>query len=278
MMVREEEKELASSAGLRIHSRAWIPEGPPAAVVAVVHGMAEHSGRYRELAQTLAGAGYEVRALDLRGHGRSEGRRLRISSFDEYLDDLSSLLGESRRPGLPLFLLGHSMGGLVALSLAVRESEGIDFLVLSGALTALPAGTSALRIAFGRVLSMLLPGAGAAKIDLRLISRDADVVATYMADPLVTHADRLPARLGIEIYDAIQSLPARLPAFRRPALLLHGSEDRLAPVEGSRRVYQQLGSPDKTLRVYEGLFHEVFNEPERETVVRDLLDWMDARR
>ncbi|MGH7903275.1 MAG: lysophospholipase [Candidatus Dormibacteraceae bacterium] len=275
-----DEDGFTGARGLRIHRRTWRPVAAPVATVTIVHGMAEHGGRYEAVASSLVADGCAVVAIDLRGHGRSEGTRLDVISFDDHVADTLHALRSARAadPGLPAFLLGHSMGGLVALLLAVRHPDEVQFLVLSGALTAVPAGISPFTLAAARLLARLAPRAGVSPVDLALVSRDPEVVRAYMADPLVSHVGKIPARLGMEMFGAIGEVRSRVGSFTKPLLVMHGAADRLSDPEGSRYVYDHAASPDKTLKIYEGLFHEIFNEPERDLVLADLRAWLAGHR
>lgn len=256
--------------------RAWLPE-EPWALLLVVHGYAEHSGRYEELAGWFAARGLAVYAYDQRGHGRSEGPRCHVDRFDEYLDDLDLVLERARseHPELPVVLLGHSMGGLVVASFLADRRPSVAAAATSGAALALGQGVSATRMAAARLLRRFLPrislGSG---LDPRGLSRDPEVVRRYLEDPLV-HRSMTPS-LGAELMAAVPRVAARALEIQVPLLLLHGSDDPLCPVEGSRAFHGGLQVPGCGFRAYPGLRHEIFNEPERERVFADLFDWLVA--
>lgn len=243
----------------------------------VTHGFAEHAGRYAFVASRLVGAGYAVHAADLRGHGRSEGRRTSVVRFSDYLDDLGRLIGyvRSAEHGERTVLLGHSMGGLIALSYALVNPAHIDALVLS-APAVLPGRVSRLTVAAGRVMSTVAPNAGVVKLPLHRISRDPAVVAAYHADPLVFETP-IRARLGAELLDAMRRVDAQLATLRMPLLVMQGTDDGLVDPRSAAFVYEHAGSSDKTLKTYPGLWHEIFNEPERDEVIDDIVKWLDAR-
>lgn len=272
------ERRIQGSRGLALHCRTWLPAGAPVASVLIVHGFAEHSGRYERVAARLNAAGYAVRALDLRGHGLSEGRRTSIVRFADYVDDARRALQLSRAewPDIPRMLLGHSMGGLVALLLALEDPIDVDALVLS-APAACPGDVSAAMVAAGKMMSRLMPDAPVVKLPLNAISRDPDVVAAYNADPLV-FPTRIRARLGAELLAAMEQAHQRLPSLRVPLLVMQGTADRLVDPGCGPEVHRLAGSADKTLKMYDGLWHEIFNEPERDTVLNDLVAWLDAHR
>lgn len=268
---------LTGVGGRRIFWQAWLPDSSPSAVVVLVHGAGEHSGRYEHVTARLAGAGYAVYAPDHRGHGRSEGPRALIDRTDAAVADLDQLvvLAQEAHPGTPVFMLGHSMGAMFALRYAPLHQDRLAGLILSGALAALEDVPTSLRL-IGRLLSMLAPRAPLIAIDASLVSRDPSVVDAYRADPLVHHG-KLPARTAAEIADAVDAFPTSVGAITVPVLIMYGTEDRLCPPAGSVMVAERIGSADKTVRAYEGLFHEILNEPEREEVLADVLAWLSDR-
>lgn len=268
--------------------QAWLPQDQVRAVVVVVHGVHEHSGRYAQVGKRLAGRGYAAYAADHRGHGRSDGRRANIERMTLIAADLSSFVrfATGRHPDLPVFMVGHSLGGLIALHYAIASTQGpagfgvtqpmvaLDGLVVSGPAVEAMVG-SALQRRLAGVLSVLVPNLGVAAIDAdQKISRDPEVVRAYQEDPLV-YRSKLKARTGAEILAAMESLPAGLPRLTVPLLVLHGTDDQICALTGSTMVHDTASSPDKTLRRYQGLYHEVFNEPERETILADLISWLD---
>lgn len=266
---------IAPPAGPRLFEQSWLPDGEPKAAVAVVHGLGEHSGRYAPLADELTGHGYAVHALDLRGHGRSEGERAYVTSFGAYLDDLQRFMARVRRPGQPLFVLGHSMGGTIVTLAEVARGLEATGVILSG--PALPGGNQPARAmqAAIRVLAKVAPRTPISRLDPNLISRDPEVVERYMVDPLVYHG-RLRAGFIAAFMRALARIDRDMERFDLPLLILHGSEDRLASPEGSRALRSRAGSDDVTFKLYRGLYHEVLNEPERARVLKDVIEWLDA--
>jgi alpha-beta hydrolase superfamily lysophospholipase len=254
--------------------------------VVLVHGYAEHSGRYAHVADALVRAGWATFAFDQRGHGRSEGRRavtdgldLLLADVDRVVDDATSALG-----GQKPVLLGHSMGGGIAAAYALRGTpEGgagqnkLTALVLSA--PALDVGSAIpgpQRLA-AQAISAVAPAAGVTRLPASAVSRDPAVVEAYERDPLVHHG-KVPARTAREMLRASDLVAAGASELRVPLLILHGSADQLVPVGASRSLARDAGSPDKTLKVYDGLYHEVFNEPEQDKVLADLVGWMDEHR
>lgn len=259
------------------HWQAWLPDTDTSAVVVIVHGLGEHSGRYDHVGQRLTTAGFACYAADHIGHGRSDGRRADIDRMDRVVDDLAEFVGfaMAHTPGTPVFLLGHSLGGLIALQYATGEPVELAGVVLSGAAVAPGVGSPLLRSA-ARLLSAVTPNLGVLRLPPEYLSRDPDVVASYRADPLV-HLDKIPARTGAEILAATQALPDRLARLQIPILILHGGEDRMTTPEGSRMVHQRVPAQDRTLRIYDGLYHEIFNEPEQDEVLDDVIGWLAER-
>jgi acylglycerol lipase len=271
-----EEGRFEGVGDLEIYWQAWLPEGAPRALVTIAHGGAEHSGRYAWTAGQLTERGYAVYAIDHRGHGRSAGPRAYVDRIDNAVADLHTLndLARNRHPGLPVVLLGHSMGGLIALAYALRYQDELAALALSAPLAVLEANPVA-RVAV-RTLSAVAPRLPIYRIDGTTVSRDPEVVRAYDDDPL-NHRGMLPARTVGEIAATVATLADRLPELRLPILTVYGSGDRLVDNAGSKLVDERSGSDDSTLIAYDGLYHEVLNEPERDQVIADVAGWIDAR-
>ena len=268
---------LGSTDGTRLYWQAWEPGSAPRAPVILVHGAAEHGGRYAHVATRLLSEGYAVYALDHRGHGRSDGQRAMIDRLDRLVDDLGLFVKRIREEhaGAKPFLVGHSLGGAVSLTYAIRHGDTIAGLIVSGPAVATEAVPAALK-AITAGLSKVAPNLPVFKIEDDAVSRDPQVVKAYQDDPL-NHPGKLPARTLAEIMRAMNTIPRDAVALRTPLLLLHGGADRLCPPEGSRIVHANAGSADKTLKVYDGLFHEIFNEPEQDAVLDDVVEWLEAR-
>jgi alpha-beta hydrolase superfamily lysophospholipase len=258
--------------------QGWsVPD--PAGVVVLVHGAHEHGGRYAHVAQRLGAAGYASYAPDHPGHGRSPGRRGDIRSLAAAVEGVAQTAraAADRHPGVPLFVYGHSLGGLVALQYLTGTPHGR----IAGAVVSAPAldtstATPVQRV-LAPVLSRLAPGLGVLTLDAETVSRDPEVVAAYRADPL-THTGRMVARTGTEILLGAAAMPARLRGLRLPLLVVHGGADRLVPPAASEVVRRHAGSPDVTVRIYDGLYHEPHNEPEKDEVLDDVVAWLDAHR
>ena len=263
---------------VEIFWQSWTPARPKAVVV-IVHGLGEHSGRYAHVADALVKADCAVYAMDHRGHGKSGGARTVIDRFANTVEDIDHVveLAKREQPRKPVFLLGHSMGGALSLSYTLKNQGKLSALILSGPAVALD-GAPPLMKPIARFLSTSAPKTGLFQIDPALVSRDASVVADYAADPLNAHG-KVPARTLGEIVNFVEILPAALPLLQLPLLAMHGSDDKLAGVAGSKMVVDRVTSKDKTLKVYEGLYHEIFNElpADRAIVLKDLTDWIGAR-
>ena len=278
--ISHREGTFVGTEGRRIHWQAWREDGVPTrAAIVLAHGAAEHSGRYGYVVEKLVPAGYPIWALDHHGHGRSEGRRAVIERLSQAVADLDTLVGMAAAevPEAPLFLLGHSMGGAISLSYAFEHQDKLDGLILSAPAASLEAASAPVRL-IGRVLSAVAPTLGVFDVDPSTISRDPDEVAAYESDPL-NHQGRLPARTVAELTSAIQKFPQRVAGIQLPLLVMHGSADELTPDSASRMVHARAGSADKTLTIYDGYYHEIFNEPpaDRQRVLDDLLGWLNAR-
>jgi acylglycerol lipase len=248
--------------------RRWVASSPRA-VILIVHGMNEHSGRYEHVGEELAAAGFHVVAFDLRGHGMSGGTRSHVDDFEQFLDDVEDHLAELRKAGLPVVLLGHSMGGLIAARYAVSDRPQPDLLILSapalkGPYRPPPAG---LVTVLGSTLPTLrLPP----MFGTEALSRDEEVQRAYAEDPLVGRRPTLG--LVVEMFGAMGEVQSNLDRIAVPTMVVHGGDDRLVP-----RTASELLEDRSELRVYEGLRHEIFNEPEWRMVTDDVTTWLNQQ-
>jgi alpha-beta hydrolase superfamily lysophospholipase len=274
MSTREE--SLAGAGGVRIWWQSWQPDGDPKAVVVIAHGAGEHSGRYEHVAARLTRERYVVYALDHRGHGRSDGARALLDRVDNAVADLDQLvvLAGGEHPGLPVFLIGHSMGGLISVSYAIAHQDRLAGLLLSGPLAALDAASPPVRM-IAAVLSALTPKLGVIQVDATLVSRDPEVVNAYQSDPLVHHG-KLPARTVNELAKKVGAFPTTVGKITIPTLIMHGTADQLAPLAGAKMLAGTISSTDKKLITYDGLYHEILNEPEQKQVMDDMCAWITA--
>ncbi|BAO29214.1 alpha/beta hydrolase [Sulfuritalea hydrogenivorans] len=269
--------ELYAADGVKLSGQAWLPPAPRA-VVAVVHGIAEHAGRYAFLADRANQCGLGVVSADLRGHGRSPGERSYVERFDDYLLDVDALMAKARElaAGRPLFLMGHSMGGAIALRWLAQRKQPVAGLILSSAALKIGGDVPRLLVALAPLLSRWLPHLRGTRLDPATISRDPAAVAAYVNDPLVSLLAP-PARTGAELLQAMEANRAAAAGLALPVYLFHGDADRLTDPDGSRDIHERWGGSDKTLRLWPGSRHETFNDLDREGVVAELLGWILAR-
>lgn len=271
------EFRLKSFDGLSLRAGSSVPENPRG-IVFLCHGLGEHLGRYDHVVAAINDAGFGCYALDLRGHGESDGNRGHIDAWSDYVGDLATLFEQARREGFaerPWLQLGHSMGGLV--SVHAMAAHGGDFagLALSGPLLGIHGLIPEWRAALGRFASALVPWASISnELDPEDISRDSAVVAAYRADPLVH--DRVSARFFTEMTAALERAHEIAPSLGLPLLLMHGSADQMTDPEGSRRFADAYGG-DVELEILDGFYHEVFNELDPSVALGLLMRWLDAR-
>ena len=262
---------------LQLFEQWWQPKDKPKAVVVIIHGYGEHSSRYTHVAEHLGSHGYAVDTFDLRGHGKSEGARTFIKSFDEYLDDVGQFLVRvrERHPEKTMFMLGHSMGGAITTLFIITKKPELSGVVLSGAAVKISDDISPLLVKISGVIGSILPKLPTIRLDASGISRDPEVVQRYDNDPLV-YRGKIPARTGAELTRATKLIHAKMNTIELPLLIMHGTDDRLADPEGSKQLYEHVKSTDKTVKLYKGFYHEVLNEPEKEQVFADVVQWLDA--
>ena len=264
--------------GATIVTQSWSPEGTPRALLLLVHGLAEHCGRYMNLVERAVPRGFVVHSLDHVGHGRSDGARTYVRSFSNFTDTLEAYRAMLRHehPEMPFFLVGHSLGALIAAATLLDHQDAFRGAILSGALVQVPDNISPLTVFLSRLISRIVPRLRLVGVDASGVSRDPTVVRAYLEDPLVYNG-KTTARLGFEILRTIRRVCAEAATIRLPILFLHGEADRLTSVDGACKLHQAILSADKTLRVYDGLHHEVYNEPEHPQVIEDVLAWIDVR-
>ncbi len=256
--------------------QAWLPDVPPKAVIILVHGLADHSGRYGNVVDYLIPRGYAVWSYDQRGHGKSPGTRCYVNRFTDLIADLDRfiLLVRQQNPDLPIFVLGHSLGALESATLVADRPNGITGLVLSGLLLKTGQSVPGLMLKLAKMLSALAPRLGVQKLDCSAISRDTAVVENYVTDPLV-FTGKIPARTGAEVLDAMTIAKSKFPGVNLPVLLLHGAADRLADPSSSQLMYDGIPSTDKELHFFPGCYHEIFNAPCHDYVLGTLTRWLD---
>lgn len=262
--------------GLGMFSRGWAPEGKPKAVIVLVHGLGEHCGRYDHVGRMLAENGYALLAFDLRGHGKSGGQRGHTPSVEAFMKDIDEMFvqASTRYPGVPQFIYGHSLGGILVLNYVLRRKPA-----LAGALVSSPGLRTALegqkaKVALARLLGSLMPTGGfPSGLDANMISRDPQVVERYKQDPLVH--DKITFGMARQLMDAIAWAFEHAGEFSVPLLLMHGTADQIAFDRGSKEFAASVKG-DCTLKLWEGLYHEPHNEPEKQEVFQFMLDWLKA--
>jgi alpha-beta hydrolase superfamily lysophospholipase len=269
------EEQVETAAGLRITVRSWRPRAKARGVVAIVHGVKSHSGYYTWAAEQLVGSGLAVYALDLHGRGKSEGDRLYLERIGDYLDDVDTLVGlaRSREPGLPVFLLGHSAGGVISCVYTLEHQAELAGLICES--FAFQVAAPDLLVGIVKALSRVAPHLPVLNLKNRDFSRDPQVVRRMDEDPLVAHEVQ-PSHTVAELVRATERLRREFPRITLPVLILHGTSDKVTRPSGSRFFYETAGSTDKTLKLYEGHAHDLLNDLDRQVVMGDIQGWMNA--
>ena len=272
------ERTFEGMGGVPIVYDVWTPDTGVRGVVALAHGYGEHARRYDHVAQRFGEAGLATYALDHRGHGRAGGKRVRVRDMKEYVSDYRTLvsIATAENPGATRIVLGHSMGGGIAFAYGVQYPDEYDLMVLYGPAIAAHTGVSKAKALIGKAVGSIQPDLPIESIDADLVSRDPVVVADYKADPLV-YRGKIPAGIGKALLLVGESMPERAPGITAPLLVVHGEDDQLVSAEGSRHLVECVGSTDCELKVYPELYHEVFNEPERDRVLDDVVILIQAR-
>lgn len=271
------QRTLRTADGLELALYRWQVDQPRASCL-LVHGYAEHAGRYDAVAHALAGAGIEVWAVDLRGHGHSPGRRADVRRFQDFVSDVATLSEQvhAERPGLPALVLGHSMGGAIALQLALEHPEWVDGLALSAPFLRPTTPPPSWLTGLAAGLASSLPQLPVQALDASALSRDSAVVEAYRSDPL-TYTGWVKARMGHEMVEAGARLLGRASTLGVPTLLMHGGADALADPQASRELAQAAPDGMVTLEVYPESYHELLNDLDRQAVLARLIAWSDAR-
>ncbi|UJR82822.1 alpha/beta hydrolase [Sandaracinus amylolyticus] len=267
---------IRSKDGTKIFTRAWRPTGPARAVVVLVHGFKAHGGLYEWTGTQLAKRGFAAYALDLRGHGRSEGARLWVESFQKYLDDVDAVvsMARGREPGLPIFVLGHSAGGVISCGYVLEHQDELAGFVCESFAHEIPAPDVALTLIKG--LDRIAPGLHLLKLEDEGFSRDPEFVARMKSDPLIERQG-YPAHSVAELVRADERLKkGDFTEITLPILVIHGTADRVTRPSGSQRFEQMAGSRDKTLILYDGHYHDLLNDVGREQVLDDVVSWIVA--
>jgi acylglycerol lipase len=276
MMSTVKEERFEGVGGLKIFVRSWRPEQQARAVVVIVHGFNSHSGYYTWVGEQFVSKGLAVYALDLRGRGRSDGERYYVEAFSDYTSDVSTLVQmvKSLEPGLPVFVLGHSAGGVISCGYALDQQAEIAGLICESFAFQVPAPDFALAVLKG--LSHLAPHAHVLRLKIDDFSRDPAVIAAMHADPMIA-GEVQPTLTVAEMVRADERLKRDFPLMTLPVLILHGTADKVTRPGGSQIFFDHVGSTDKTLKLYEGHAHDLLNDVDKEVVMADIQRWIDAR-
>jgi len=268
-------EEFIAGGERQLFVRSWRPTEAPRAVVAIVPGFSSHSGHYQWAAAQLTRNGYAVYAVDLRGRGKSSGPRFHVESFDDYLADVDTLLAlaRSREPALPVFLLGHSAGGVVATAYALEHQRELAGLICESYALEVPAPAAVLGAV--KWISRYLPRIRVLRLPNREFSRDPEVVAALDADPLIAGESQTALTVA-QMLAGIARLKRGFATITLPVLIMHGSADKVTLPKGSELFHAQAGSADNTLRLYPGHYHDLFSDRDHEVPMGDLLQWLSA--
>jgi acylglycerol lipase len=260
-----------------IYYQCWLPEGESRAVLLIVHGLAEHSGRYMNVVNYFVPLGYAVYGVDHVGHGKSSGTRVYVERFEDYTDTLKTYFDMVRRwqADKPICLVGHSMGGLIGAVYLLSHQAELTGAVLSGPAVKIHGTVSPAAICVGNVISVLMPKLGLIGLEAEGVSRDPGVVRAYVSDPLVCRG-KVTARLSAELVKAVRLVTAKATKITLPILIVQGGADKLVDPKGAQMLYDVVSSADKTIKIYDGFYHEVFNEPEHDRVLGDVKAWLET--
>jgi alpha-beta hydrolase superfamily lysophospholipase len=257
-----------------LYYKSWLAQEPKAAVL-LIHGLGEHCQRYEHLADALNKAGVSLYSMDLPCHGKSEGSRGHVETFDVFEQAALSLYA-SIEVDVPIFLLGHSLGGLIASHFLIGHQDKFRGAMLSAPAIQSPQEPPAWQVGIIKMIAKLFPKTALLQLDASGISRDAAVVDKYMNDPLV-NKDKLSAKFLLEMTNTMEAVKHRANEITLPILIMHGTADTMTAPAGSELLHSKCSSDDKSIRLYDGLFHEIFNEPEQKMVITEVIDWIKAR-
>lgn len=262
--------------GLRIAARSWRSEGAVRGIMILIHGFNSHSGYMEWPAGQFAANGFAAFALDLRGRGKSEGERFYVEKFSDWLGDVDKLvdIARSENPGVPVYVLGHSVGGVIASSYVFEHQQEIAGLICES--FALDVGLPQLVQLALEGASYLVPHLPVYSLKNEIFSRNPDVVAQMNNDPLIAN-EKQPAETASEVLKAAARLKENMPNFNVPVFIIHGTDDKATRPEGSQYFYDYVGSADKTLKLYEGGYHDLLNDLDKEIVMADILAWVNER-
>jgi acylglycerol lipase len=278
--MKHQTSTLKTADGEQLFTQAWLPDEPGRGTIIIAHGYAEHSGRYKHVAEYFVHQGYAVYSFDQRGHGQSRGKQFgyfeRFEALDDDLRRYVEWVRTQEKMG-PLFLIGHSMGAMLSLYYTIRRQAMLKGLVLSGTHLVRDQEASGPERLIARLLSQIAPRTGVKKLDSSTISKDEQIVKAYDSDPNV-YRGKIRARVGAEWIAATQYILSNVQRITLPVLILHGEADRLVSPSTSQAIYDRIGSHDKSLKFYDGLYHEIFNEPEKARVLADIWVWLASHQ
>jgi len=263
---------------LKVYHQAWLPEGEIKSIILIIHGLGEHSGRYTNVTNYFVPRGYAIYSFDNIGHGKSDNGREEINRFEELTAPATAMTAIIKEwpPQSPIFIYGHSMGALITSFHLLDRQADFKGAIISAPLVTVPAHVSSMTVRLGKILSVIAPRMGLVNVDPSSLSRDKTVVEAYINDPLVFQK-KAPARISAEMLRAMMRVTAEVEKISLPLFILQGSSDYLVDPNGAQLLEKKAGSTDKTLKIYEGLYHEVHNEPERELMFKDLETWLENR-
>jgi alpha-beta hydrolase superfamily lysophospholipase len=276
MALSAKEETFESVGGLKVFLRSWRPETKPRAVVVICHGVNSHGGQYVWVAEQFVKVGYAAYALDLRGRGKSEGERFYVEDVKEYVGDVAGTvkIATSRDPGVPVFLLGHSAGGVVSSTYVLENQGGLAGFICESFAFQVPAPGFALAAIKG--VSHIAPRLPVLELKNEDFSRDPRAVAALNSDPLIAHEVQ-PAITVAALVRADERLREEFPLITLPVLIMHGTDDKATVCHGSEFFYETVGSKDRTLKLYDGHYHDLLNDVGKEEVMADITGWIDKR-
>ncbi|GLQ94450.1 hypothetical protein GCM10007901_34020 [Dyella acidisoli] len=262
--------------GVCLQLFSWkATQSPPRGVVVIVHGLRDHSLRYDDFSRELSEHGFAVFAQDLRGHAHSGGRRQRFNSMAQMVSDVDLAVNEAKKeyPGVPAFVYGHSLGGLITTEYALAHANKLDGVILSGAALQRPHSVSGIQVGLARIIASIAPGANVVAVDDSEFSRDKDVMASLADDPLISH-QKLPAASAVATINGMADVQKKMGQITMPILVLYGTGDKVNPPEGSQTLYSAVSSRDKALKAYDGAYHDILHDPQRAHVTADVIAWL----
>lgn len=268
------EETFDSAGGVKIFLRSWLPEAPPRAVIVICHGVNSHGGQHRWTAEQFVAKGLAAYALDLRGRGKSDGERFYVQEVADYVADVAGTvkIAKQRHPGLPVFLLGHSAGGVTSAVYTLDNQAELAGFICESFAFQVPAPGFALAAIKG--LSHIAPHLPVLKLKMADFTRDPQALAALEADPLTAH-EAQPAATVAALVRADERLREEFPLIKLPVFILHGTEDKATVPAGSQFFFDTVGSTDKTLKLYEGHYHDLLNDVGKEGVMADIMAWID---